>query len=586
MKKAIFIGIPLIVLFVLVGWRYMQKTETTKQLSVRSAQQKNGPANVVLGTAGPAIIAKTYEAVGTVTSPYTVELSPKLVDKISILPDYIREGYKVKKGQLLGKLDPTEIIGQVLQAKSQLAQAQSTYVSAKYTQHPTNENVQSQIDQGIATIQSNVADYDQVKENYEDQVHQAHSMVVDAQAKLDAAKSATANAAASLNSSKATEADAKAKYNREDTLYKQSFVAAQDLDDALAAEKVAAANVEVANGQLAAAKQAENSTVAELREAEDNEAIVKKTGTTNIRAAWAKVVLAKAALKYAESTLNLKPAYQAQLDADQAAVNAAQGNVNQAQSRLSDCDLVSTIDGTVTKRNADPGTVVNPGTSILEIQFLDWLYVTSAVPVEYSGQIVKGTQVRMTFDAIPGLTLNGTVTDLSQVADPQSRQYDAMIKVDNRDGRFTPGMYSRCHFLISQQSYPVVVPREAVKTTNTGQSTVTTVDKDNVAHIVDVTPGVQDTNNMVISEGLDAGQRVVLISYTPVRDKQKVTEAKKKKGGKAAGDSPDAGFSGSSGSATKGSGGHHKPAVPIGDVPTGTSSTTAPTATATSGGGQ
>src|SRR5277367_2320173 len=96
MKRAIFIGVPLIVLLVLVGWRYMQKTDTVNALSARSKQTKNGPANVVLGIAGPKAVTQSYEAVGTVESPYTVELSPKLVDKISYLPQEIQAGYKVK----------------------------------------------------------------------------------------------------------------------------------------------------------------------------------------------------------------------------------------------------------------------------------------------------------------------------------------------------------------------------------------------------------------------------------------------------------------------------------------------------------
>lgn len=530
MKKAILIGVPFIILLVLVGWRYMQKTETNKQLGARSSALKNGPANVVLAKVGPLPVTLTFEAVGTVSSPYTVELSPKLTGKIVSLPDYLREGFAVKKGQLLGQIDPTETIGQVLQAESLKAQAVSTLVSAKYTQHPTDENVASQIAQAKATVDSNIADYDQVKENFDAQVHQATANVVDTQSKVDAAKAATANAVAGLASANATLDDAQAKLNRQNTLYKQNFVAAQDVDDAIAAQKVAKANVDVAQGLVNSAKQNEVSVEQQKHEADDNLAIVKKTGETNIRAAWAKVVLAKAALKYAEATNDLKPAYAAQIKADQAAVDAAQGNINQANARLADCNLVATIDGTISKRNADVGTVVNAGNSILEIQYLKWLYVNSTVPIEYSDRVVKGTPVTMTFDAIPGLKLNGTVSELSNVADPQSRQYDAMIKIDNAEGKFRPGMYARVHFLVSKKVFPVAVAREAVKTSNvTGVSTATMVDSQNVAHVVPVVTGEQDTNNIEIKSGLNPGDRVVVLSYVPVRDKQKVVEGGVKK---------------------------------------------------------
>jgi len=526
MKKAILIGLPILVLLLLVGWRYTQKVDTTAKLATRSQGLKNGPANVVLGVAASRPVVKSYEAVGTVESPFAVELSPKLTGKIVYLPDFLREGYQVKKGQLLVQIDPTETIGQVLQAKSQLAQAQSSYVSAKYIQNPTNVNVISQIEQAVATVNSNQADYDQVYQNFEDQVHQAHSAVVDAQAKVAAAKAATYNAEAGLDSAKASLDDAQAKLNREDTLYKQGFVAAQDRDDSVAAQKVAAANVKVADGLVRSAKQSEVSYEQQEREAQDNESIVVKTGKTNIRAALEKVKLAQAALKYARSNTNQKPAYDAQLKALQAAVDAAQGNLNQANARLSDCNLVSTIDGSISKRNADVGTVVNAGASILEVQYLQWLYVTSAVPVEYTGTIVKGTPVTMTFDAIPGLKMSGTVTELSNVADPQSRQFDAQIRIDNSAGKFRPGMYSQVRFQLSRKTYPVVVPREAVKTSNLGVSTAIVVDDKSVAHIVTVTIGETDTNNTVITSGINAGDKVVLLSYVPVKDGQKIMQKK------------------------------------------------------------
>lgn len=513
----------------------MQKTETVKQLQTRSAGLKNGPASVVLGIAAEKAVDKTFLAVGTVQSPYTVELAPKLTGKIVYLPDYIRQGYPVKAGQLICQLDPTETMGQVLQAKAQLAQAQSTLISAKYIEHPTNVNVESQIAQSVATVRSNQADYDQVHENFEAQVHQAHALVVDAQAKLAAAKSATYSAQATVGSADANLVDAKAKLNRENTLYKQGYVAAQDVDDAIAAEKVAEANVGVANGGLRSARSAEDSAEAELRSAEDNEAIVKKTGVTNIRAALEKVKLAKAALTYSQSNVSQKPAYTAQLAADQAVVDAAEGNLKQAEARLADCDLKATIDGTITARNADIGTVVNAGSSIIEIQYSKWLYVSSAVPVEYTGMIVKGTPVTMTFDAVAGFKVEGTVTELSNVADPQSRQFTALVKIDNSAGKFRSGMYASVRFFVSTKTYPVVVPREAVKIANDGSATVTKVDSQNVAHITPVTVGPQDTNNIVVETGLNVGDKVVVLSYTTVRDKQKVTEGSKGKGGKGKG---------------------------------------------------
>ncbi len=530
LKKAIVIGVPIVGLLALVGWRYSQKQASTAKLAQVGAQRKNGAVNVEIAQAGPKDLIQSVQLVGSIESPFNVSLSPKLTGRLVFLD--VREGATIKQGEVVARIDPTETEGQVLQAKSALAQARANLASAEINQTPANANVTSQLKQGEATLRSNKADFDQVVGNYESNVQTAHSSVVDATAKVASAKSNVGNAEANVQSAKASLENATSKFNREEGLYKQGFVAAQDVDDARTAVKVAQSAVSVAEGQLRSAQSAQESAQAVLKATQDSEAIAIRKGKTDIRSASAKVDVAKASLTYAVANQAQTPAYRAQLAALQSAVDAAVGNLNQAEARLSDLNLVSPIDGTVTKRSADPGAVVTAGTSVLNIQYLKWVYVTSAVPVEYTGKVIVGSPVSIQFDSLPNKDFTGRVAEVNQAADPQSRQFLIRIKLDNTDGALRPGMFAQVSVTLSKTRSEVVVPREAVKTSNEGKSTVTVIDSENKAHIVGVELGGQDTTGIAIVRGLDPGQKVVKLSYTPVRDGQKVTFGDKGSNGK------------------------------------------------------
>jgi multidrug efflux pump subunit AcrA (membrane-fusion protein) len=100
------------------------------------------------------------------------------------------------------------------------------------------------------------------------------------------------------------------------------------------------------------------------------------------------------------------------------------------------------------------------------------------------------------------------------------------VKLDNSHKLFKPGMYAHLTMDSYDVAADVTVPREAVTTNKKGVTSVTSVDSDQVAHVVPVTVGVQDANNIQILSGLKAGEKVIVLSYRPVKDKSKVTEAK------------------------------------------------------------
>jgi RND family efflux transporter MFP subunit len=502
-----------------IGWRIVAKTRAGAQLQAQQEKRKKAAPSVELAVAKAGDIEQTIEAVGSAQSPYTVKLAAKTTGHIDYLE--AREGTRVLPGQVLVTINPSDLQGTVYQQQAAVAEAQARLAQAAITQKANDTNVLAQIRQNEAGVSSSQANYDQTKGNFDAQVAAAKAQVTDGDAKVAQARDGIRSAQANLEAARANLADAQAKFNRTETLFKQQFVAAQDVDDARAAVAVQKGAVDVAVQQVASAKSALTSALALRDAAAKNETIVETKGRSDIEVARAALAQAKQSYRVARANISQTPAYRANLNALRAEVVAAQGQLTAAKAKLADTVLKSSIEGTVTARTADPGTVVTPGQQIMEIQYLKWLYVSVSLPVEQSSQVFTGQKAIVTFDALPGQTFVGTVSDLNPAADPTSRQFTIDVKLDNSREIIRPGMYGRAELVVKTIHAKVIVPREAVQNADT-QPTVMVVGKDMVAHSTPVVLGASDGANYEILSGLQPGDRVVSLSYVPVKDGQKV----------------------------------------------------------------
>src|SRR5579862_7892267 len=271
-------GIPALLLVALVGWRFTVKNVANAATAKGTKARLNAPAAVEVATAAPRTIVQSIQAVGNVQSPFQVEISPKTAGKINFLQ--VREGDPVKQGQVVLKIDPSDLQGAVVQAQAGLADAQYKYDQAKTTQIANDTNIKNQVKQQQAAVNSAQADYNQVKTSLDANVQQA-------QAQVDAANFNVKNMQAALGKEQANLADAQAKYNRTESVYQKGFVAAQDLDDAKAALDVEKAAVQVDEAMI-------NSAKSQLNAQQQNLDIVKKKGKSDLADALAKLQQARA----------------------------------------------------------------------------------------------------------------------------------------------------------------------------------------------------------------------------------------------------------------------------------------------------
>ena len=515
MKQKFWVIIPLVVLFSLIGWRIGQKrAEITDQNASRSAKMKSSPT-VVVAPAQVRDIVHTYDSTGSVEAPLNVNIAAKVTGRIEALP--FREGDRIKKGQILVKIDPSEVEGEVQQAMAGLAEAQYRLAQAKLNQGPNNTSVDTQIRQQKASVASANADYNQVRVNYDAQLASANANVLDTESRVE-------NAKASVDAAKANLDNATSRYNRLLDLYKKGYIAAQDVDDAKTDVSSKQAALAITRGQLKSANAVKES-------AQQQANIAKTKGKADIEASHAKLVQAQASLEYASSNSVQTSAYKESLSALRSSVAAAQASLDSTKARRADTVIKSPLDGFVTGRNVDPGAVATPGQTILTVQFMKQVWVTVSVPEEICPKLHIGQPATVTLDAFPEKSFTASVIQINPSADMQSRQFMVRAILSNSDGLLKPGMFARVSFETDRVKSAIAIPREAVQHDKMGDYVMAV--NAGKADRLPVIMGIDDAGFISIKQGIKLGDKVIVMSAFPVRPGMPVSLGgmKGKKGG-------------------------------------------------------
>lgn len=519
MKRWIALALTVLILGGLIGWRLRaNRAQAAAQSQQRAARSGSAPLVSVAAAARKDIVT-TFTSVGSVEAPQKVDIAPKVAGRIEYLQ--VREGDRVRRGQVLARIDPAEIEAEVREKEAALAETQSRLAQARLGQGPSDVGVRTEIRQQEANLGSMQADYEQVRGNYDAQVASADAAVTDAEGRLGSANAAIANAEAAIRSAQANLANAQTRLNRMDSLYKEGVVAQQEVDDARTVMRVQQGLLDVAEGQLNAARAQRDSASAQKQAAQKQAGIARTKGKADIAAARAKVTQARAAAELARANTAQRPAYQQNLAALQASVDAARASLRAAQSRRTDTALVSPLDGFVTMRYLDTGALATPSQPVLAVQSIRQVWVAISVPEEVSRRIYNGQTAVVAFDALSGRKVTGRVIQINPAADEQSRQFQVRVRLDNPNYLLKPGMFGRVSFTTERVRNTVVVPREAVQQTPDGP-TVVVVKADNVVERRPVTTGASDGATIAITNGLAESEKVVTLSGGALKDGQKV----------------------------------------------------------------
>jgi cobalt-zinc-cadmium efflux system membrane fusion protein len=149
--------------------------------------------------------------------------------------------------------------------------------------------------------------------------------------------------------------------------------------------------------------------------------------------------------------------------AEVAAASGALGMIGTAAGPAGTYELRAPIAGTVTRRTATVGTLVDIDDVLFEIVDTATLWAEIDVPEAQVPRVRPGQRVVLRVDGLPGREFHGTIQFVSPSIDPQTRTAKARAALSNRDGVLRANMFARAVISDDANRAAVLVPRSAVQ---------------------------------------------------------------------------------------------------------------------------
>lgn len=232
-------------------------------------------------------------------------------------------------------------------------------------------------------------------------------------------------------------------------------------------------------------------------------------GVTRARSAAEKADrdLARARRLYADSVATLEQVQNAVTGADvaRAELDAAMFNRRYAV-------IIAPASGTILRRQAEPGELVAPGTTILTLGSRARGFVVSAGLADRDVvRVRRGDSAEVRFDAVPGRTFRGTVTEIAGAADATTGTYSVEVRLPGPDAAALPsGLVAELLIRPVATRTVVLIPIEAVLEADGAHAVVFTLSADGQrAERRPVSIAFLSGDRVAVAAGLDGVRAVV-----------------------------------------------------------------------------
>jgi cobalt-zinc-cadmium efflux system membrane fusion protein len=168
----------------------------------------------------------------------------------------------------------------------------------------------------------------------------------------------------------------------------------------------------------------------------------------------------------------------------------------------------SPIGGVVLERLVTPGTTVTPGMPLFTVSDLTSLWAVAEIDESHLSRVRTGRPVDIVVAAYPDEHFPGTITQIGDTVNPETRRVTVRSTVANPDGRLKPEMFATVTLGESDSRAMTMVPRSAVQTLD-GRTAVFVAESSSRFRLRTVTLGSEVDGLVEVMEGLNAGEQIV-----------------------------------------------------------------------------
>lgn len=188
----------------------------------------------------------------------------------------------------------------------------------------------------------------------------------------------------------------------------------------------------------------------------------------------------------------------------------AQAAYQEATAQLASKYVLAPSDGIVTDILVTEGAPVGAGTVLLRLAEPSQLGVSLTVDEVDARYLAIGTAVRVTADALPGWSGQGTIVAIGESATQQAGLvgFPVLVQIADPANQLRPGMTATVHLDAVVRQNVLLVPERAIRTV--GERAYVTVIRDGQRETREVTLGLRSGGLVEVAAGLAEGERVLL----------------------------------------------------------------------------
>jgi RND family efflux transporter MFP subunit len=226
--------------------------------------------------------------------------------------------------------------------------------------------------------------------------------------------------------------------------------------------------------------------------------------------AVAALVQAHAAFDVAQNHFNSqqKVSREATLKQAEGQLVSAKGKYMAAAAQVSYSEIHSPISGVVTDRPLFAGETVSSGSTLITVMDTSALLAKVHLAQTVAQRLSLGDEASI---LVPGVSepIPAKVSLISPALDPGSTTVEVWLRLDNKAGKYKAGTPVRTSITGRTVPKAVKIPLSAILTAEDGSKSVMIVGTDNVAHKKAVELGINDGDDVQITQGLTGSETVI-----------------------------------------------------------------------------
>lgn len=202
------------------------------------------------------------------------------------------------------------------------------------------------------------------------------------------------------------------------------------------------------------------------------------------------------------------------------AVESLEARLATLEKQLQMAHVRAPFDGIVDDIMVKQGELASPGMRLVHLINLNSMRVSARVSEAYLNSVHVGDSVELRFSNYPEDLLRVPVKRLGETIDIQTRTFALEVEINNKEEKYKPNMLTSVRIEDYKDDSALVVPSVVLKQDFNGTFLfrINESAQGIVAEKVYVTPGIIVQDLTAVSEGIKAGDRVIVKGYNLVSD--------------------------------------------------------------------